>query len=84
MRGGELPVTVGRREYLLGGDVIFEVNGIRLRDEADLKRAVESLEVGKEAAIKYLHGREVRTATIELPERPQLEGDAWWRKRRGK
>ena len=75
LRGGTFPVVVGNDEFLLGGDVIAEVDGIALTDMETVYRIARSLKVGDRITLKYFRDGELTTAEVELPERPILPGD---------
>jgi serine protease Do len=75
LRGGNFPVIIGNNEFLLGGDVISEVNGVELNDMDTVFEIARSLEVGDTISIKYYRDGFLQTAEVELPERPILPGD---------
>jgi putative serine protease PepD len=75
LRGGTFPVVVGNNEFLLGGDVIREVNGEKVSDMDTVYRIAKSLRVGDTIEIKYFRDGELQTAQVVLPERPLLPGD---------
>ena len=75
LRGGTFPVVVGNDEFLLGGDVISEVNGEKLTDMDVVFRIARSLKVGDTIKLKYHRNGRSHTAEVVLPERPILPGD---------
>ena len=75
LKGGNFPVVIGNDEFLLGGDVITEVNGVELDDMETVYRIARSLEVGDRIRLKYYRDGEPKTAEVVLPERPVLPGD---------
>ena len=75
LRGGNFPVIIGNNEFLLGGDVIREVNGVELTDMDTVIEIARSLQVGDTISIKYYRDGFLQTAEVELPERPILPGD---------
>lgn len=75
LQGGTLPVVIGDQEYLLGGDVITEVNGEHLTDMETVSRIARSLKVGDKVKLGYWHNGEPHSAEVILPERPILPGD---------
>lgn len=75
LRGGTFPVVIGNNEFLLGGDVIGEVNGERLTDMATVFRVARSLKVGDTIKLKYYREGSWLAAEVVLPERPILPGD---------
>lgn len=78
LRGGSLPVKLGQTDFLLGGDIITKVNGIRIVDMDSLEEALSSLAVGEEVTLEYFRQGRRFDARVRLPERPQFEADAWW------
>lgn len=75
LRGGTLPVIISSREYLLGGDIIASVNGADLTNIGDVLRIARSLKVGDKLELMYWRRGTLHTATVTLPERPQLQED---------
>jgi S1-C subfamily serine protease len=75
LRGGNFPVVIGNAEFLLGGDIIIEVNGKKIGDMDTVYRIARSMKVGDEMEIKYFRGGMIKTAKVVLPERPLLPGD---------
>jgi S1-C subfamily serine protease len=75
LRGGNFPVVIGNAEFLLGGDIIIEVNGEKIGDMDTVYRIARSMKVGDEMEIKYFRGGMIKTAKVVLPERPLLPGD---------
>jgi S1-C subfamily serine protease len=84
LRGGNFPVIIGGAEFLLGGDVIVNVNGEPLTSTEIVTRIARSLKIGDEVQLEYLHEGELMSAKVVLPERPMLPGDVRrFRERRG-
>ncbi len=75
LRGGRLPVSIGTDRFLLGGDVITQVNGEKLTDMATVIRIARALKVGDRVALEYRRDGTVQSAEVVLPERPTLPGD---------
>ena len=75
LRGGNFPVIIGNNEFLLGGDVISEVNGVELTDMETVFDIARSLKVGDKITLKYYRDGFLQTAEVVLPERPNLPGD---------
>lgn len=72
---GSLPVTIGLQEFLLGGDIITEVNGEKLTGLDVLMRIANSLKVGDTVSVTYYRAGELNTIQVTLPERPLLPKD---------
>lgn len=75
LRGGTLPVQIGFRQFLLGGDVILAVNGEALDSMDTVLRIVRSFKVGDRVTLDYAHEGKKMSAEVTLPERPILPGD---------
>ncbi len=75
LRGGTFPVVLGSTEFLIGGDVISEVNGVSVTDMETVYGIARSLSVGDSVEINYYRDGEPKTAEVVLPERPSLPGD---------
>lgn len=75
LRGGSFPVVIGNNEFLLGGDVISEVNGEELTDMETVFRIAGALKVGDTINLTYYRDGISHTADVVLPERPTLPGD---------
>lgn len=75
LSGGSLPIRIGGREILLGGDIITKVNGEPLPDLATVRRIVGALRVGDRVRIEYYRNGEVHEVEASLPERPPLASD---------
>ncbi len=75
LRGGNFPVVIGAAEFLLGGDIIVEVNGEDVTDMETVYRIAREMRVGDEIEIKYFRGGMIKSAKVVLPERPILPGD---------
>lgn len=75
LRGGNWPIVWGGTEFLIGGDIITEVNGQRITDRKMAMDIVRVLKVGQSVTLKYLRDGERHETTVTLPERPLLEAD---------
>jgi serine protease Do len=75
LQGGNLELTIGGEEFLLGGDIITKLNGKTLKTEDDVLKALETLKVGDDVRLTVFHeGKEI-AMKYNLPERPLLPGD---------
>ena len=70
--GGKLPITIIGTEFLLGGDVITEINGQALDDQEKLMKLVRSLKVGDKVSLTLFRDMKTRSVELHLPERPIL------------
>ena len=74
VKGGELDLIVSGEPYLLGGDVITEVNGVRADDPERLIATFGSLKVGDKARLTVFREGKTRQMEIALTERPASPG----------
>jgi serine protease Do len=72
---GRLPITIAGMEFLLGGDIITEINGQPLEDEEKYEKIIHSLKVGDKLSLTLYYRGDTRTVDISLPERPILPSD---------
>jgi serine protease Do len=73
--GGRLPVKVGMRSMLLGGDVIVAINDILLKDDESLQRALDMIHIGKRIKLKVFRQGKTFTTELAITERPLQPGD---------
>jgi serine protease Do len=73
--GGRLPVKIGTRAMILGGDVIVEINGIALANAENLERALETILIGARARMKVFRQGKIFSAEFMITERPLQPGD---------
>jgi serine protease Do len=75
VHGGGLPITIAGMEFLLGGDIITEINGQSLDDPDKFVKLVRSFKVGDKVRLTLYRENETRVIEFSLPERPILPGD---------
>ncbi len=75
VHGGDLPLTIAGTEFLLGGDILTEINGQPVQNAENLLDAIGSLKVGDQVGLTLFHGNETRSVELSLTERPLLPGD---------
>ena len=75
MHGGKLPVTILGTEFMLGGDIITEINGQPVDDPENLLQLISSLKVGEKVSLTLFYREEKQSVELDLPERPILPGD---------
>jgi len=73
--GGSLPVKVGARSMILGGDVIVAINDIALKDDESLQRALDTIHIGARTRLKVFRAGKIFTAELSITERPLQPGD---------
>jgi S1-C subfamily serine protease len=75
IRDGVLPITIGGENFVLGGDIITEINGQSVNDSTRFAKAVSSLKVGDTVQLTLYRERKRRKVEFRLLERPVLPGD---------
>jgi S1-C subfamily serine protease len=75
LRGGDFPVEFGGSPYLIGGDIITEVNGVAITDMTVALDVVRDIAVGDTVTIVYKRGPETTSASVTIKERPIMEAD---------
>lgn len=75
LRGGELPVTVGSLEILLGGDIITRVNETAIDSPEMIAKIYRSLKVGEKIGIGYVREGKEMKAEVLVSERPIMPND---------
>ncbi len=64
------PKAIGNRVYPVGGDLVVEVEGVRIEDPRELLRAVFSKAPGEVLTLKVYRDGEYKNITIKLGRRP--------------
>ena len=75
LQQGELPITIGDEQFLLGGDIITAANGQPLDEPDKFAKFVRSLKVGDTVRLTLYRDGGTRQVELRLPERPILPGD---------
>jgi serine protease Do len=75
VRGGNLSVVVQGEEYLLGGDILTEINGTPIRTHSDYIARVKTLRVGQRVKITVVREGQSREMMLTVSERPRLPSD---------
>jgi serine protease Do len=75
MRGGRTELTVGGSSFLLGGDIVVSINGVKVADSEGLATAMRSLKVGTRLRLEVFREGTYLDVEYDLPERPLLPGD---------
>jgi serine protease Do len=75
IHGGGLPLTIAGTEFLLGGDIITEINGQAIDNPENLLKPIGSLKVGDKVRFTLYHRGETRSVELTLTERPILPSD---------
>jgi S1-C subfamily serine protease len=66
---------VDGQQLLLGGDIVTEINGVRLTDADRLEEAMRALKVGGTLRLVIFRDGAIRRVEYALPERPVLPSD---------
>jgi S1-C subfamily serine protease len=75
LKGGMLEVSIAGQEFLMGGDIITNINGINITDPAKMIESLRDIKVGSNISLTvFRDGREV-IMNYAVPERPLLPGD---------
>ena len=75
VRGGNLSVVVQGDEYLLGGDILTQINGTPIRSHQDYVARVKTLRVGQRVKIVVVRDGTPRELSVTVAERPRLPAD---------
>jgi S1-C subfamily serine protease len=75
VRGGNLSVAVQGEEYLLGGDILTQINGTPIRSHQDYVARVKTLRVGQRVKIVVVRDGNPRELSVTVSERPRLPSD---------
>jgi serine protease Do len=75
VRGGNLSVAVQGEEYLLGGDILTQINGTPIRSHQDYVARVKTLRVGQRVKIVVVRDGTPRELSLTVSERPRLPSD---------
>jgi serine protease Do len=73
--GGNLPVKIGTRSMILGGDVIVEINDIALNNVENLQRALDMVRIGARVRLKVFRKGKTFATELVISERPLQPGD---------
>jgi len=72
LRGGSREAVWGNRRLLVGGDIIVEIDGASIDDNAALLEFLETrTQVGQEVEVKFYRGDELQATRVTLGERSQ-------------
>ena len=71
LRAGTTEVVVAGESYLLGGDIIVEVDGKKVRTNDDLREAVSAKEPGDDLEVEAYRDDKKRSFEVTLGKQPQ-------------
>jgi S1-C subfamily serine protease len=75
VRGGNLSIAVQGDEFLLGGDILTQINGTPIRSHQDYVARVKTLRVGQRIKIVVVRDGAPRELSLTVAERPRLPSD---------
>jgi S1-C subfamily serine protease len=75
IRGGHMELSFGGSSFLLGGDIVVSINGVKVTDSDGLASAMHGLKVGSRLKLELFREGKYLDVEYELPERPLLPGD---------
>ena len=70
MEGGSHSIALDGAEYLIGGDLVTRIDGIRLGSDEALGHITQGLAIGKHVQVTYYRDGHEHTAVYKLFERP--------------
>ena len=70
VKGGDTQVTLGGDTLVLGGDVLVGIEGKKVKSMDDVISVVDSKKPGDKVTLELLRGKDRRTATVTLGNRP--------------
>jgi S1-C subfamily serine protease len=70
IEGGNTEATIEGSSVTLGGDIITELDGKKVKGMEELIAAVDAKKPGDEIEVTYLRGGDEKTATVTLSNRP--------------
>lgn len=75
IEGGNLDVTVGGKPFLVGGDILTEIDGAPAADQDQLNRALASLKIGATVRLTLYRDQKTRRVDVLIAERPVQKAD---------
>ncbi len=75
LQGGQFEIAIAGRAFLVGGDIVTQINGKLLDSPEALLQAMSELTVGDPVRMKVFRSGDYRDVEYTLPERPILPMD---------
>ena len=75
LHGGDLELNVAGRDFLIGGDIVTNINDTALTSPETMIKTLRSLSVGSVLRMKVFRQGKYVEVKYALPERPLLPGD---------
>ena len=60
LQGGGLSVTISGMEFLLGGDIITNINGQALNNAEEFTKMIQSIKVGDKISLTFYREKKTR------------------------
>lgn len=73
LQAGNLDVVVEGEPWVLGGDIILEINGQSVKTPEEYTHAISQLKVGQSAPMKIMRNGEYSIVTVTPTERPKAQ-----------
>jgi S1-C subfamily serine protease len=74
LRSGQIDVTVNGERWLLGGDILVAINAKPVTTAEQFAVAIQDLEVGDLATLRYMRQGTLHTTVLTIEERPPAIG----------
>ena len=75
VQGGGLDVIIGGKPFLIGGDIITEIDGRPVGEQGSFERALGALKVGATVRLTLFHDQKTRQMDVLVAERPVRPAD---------
>jgi S1-C subfamily serine protease len=75
LHGGQLELSIGGRDFLIGGDIITRINGASVSPPEKMVEILKGLKVGSTVNLMVFRQGKYVDVKYALPERPLLPGD---------
>jgi S1-C subfamily serine protease len=69
IKAGQTPIVLSGESWVVGGDILLSVDGMKLTSIADLQRAVVNKKPGQRIKVELYRGEQKKTVTVALSRR---------------
>lgn len=73
--GGDIPIIIAGEEFLMGGDIIYAINGRPLSDPAEFNNVIQSLKIDDSVRLSLYRDGKRFEVDLTVSERPILPDD---------
>jgi len=73
--GGDIPIIIAGEEFLMGGDIIYAINGRPLSDPAEFNNVIQSLKIDDTVRLNLYRDGKRFQVDMTVSERPILPDD---------